>query len=245
MQDLFVHTLGDIYYAENQILKALPKMAEKAQSEELREAFEQHLEETREQIQRLEKVFGMCNAPVKGERCDAIEGILKEADGLINEIEDLEVRDAGMLAAAQAVEHYEISRYGTLIAWAEELEMDDAIDLLEQTLDEEKNADRLLTEIAEGGRERERCIRTSIPHHQCGKGRDGETAGPFLFVDAKPRDKAPTAGTGRHAPSCGPEAPKAHETRSKSDENPMSAFAALAILAAPAAAQTAPAPRAR
>ncbi len=150
MQDLFVHTLGDIYYAENQILKALPKMAEKAQSEELREAFEQHLEETREQIQRLEKVFGMCKAPVKGERCDAIEGILKEADGLINEIEDLEVRDAGMLAAAQAVEHYEISRYGTLIAWAEELEMDDAIDLLEQTLDEEKNADRLLTEIAEG-----------------------------------------------------------------------------------------------
>jgi ferritin-like metal-binding protein YciE len=120
MQDLFVHTLGDIYYAENQILKALPKMAEKAQSEELREAFEQHLEETREQIQRLEKVFGMCKAPVKGERCDAIEGILKEADGLINEIEDLEVRDAGMLAAAQAVEHYEISRYGTLIAWAEE-----------------------------------------------------------------------------------------------------------------------------
>jgi len=150
MQDLFVHTLGDIYYAENQILKALPKMAEKAQSEELREAFEQHLEETREQIQRLEKVFGMCKAPVKGERCDAIEGILKEADGLIDEIEDLEVRDAGMLAAAQAVEHYEISRYGTLIAWAEELEMDDAIDLLEQTLDEEKNADRLLTEIAEG-----------------------------------------------------------------------------------------------
>ncbi len=150
MQDLFVHTLGDIYYAENQILKALPKMAEKAQSEELREAFEQHLEETREQIQRLEKVFGMCNAPVKGEKCDAIEGILKEADGLIDEIEDLEVRDAGMLAAAQAVEHYEISRYGTLIAWAEELEMDDAIDLLEQTLDEEKNADRLLTEIAEG-----------------------------------------------------------------------------------------------
>jgi ferritin-like metal-binding protein YciE len=150
MQDLFVHTLGDIYYAENQILKALPKMAEKAQSEELREAFEQHLEETREQIQRLEKVFGMCNAPVKGEKCDAIEGILKEANGLIEEIEDLEVRDAGMLAAAQAVEHYEISRYGTLIAWAEELEMDDAIDLLEQTLDEEKNADRLLTEIAEG-----------------------------------------------------------------------------------------------
>ncbi|MCP8937274.1 ferritin-like domain-containing protein [Alsobacter sp. SYSU M60028] len=150
MQDLFVHTLGDIYYAENQILKALPKMVEKAQSEELKEAFQQHLEETREQVQRLEKVFAIVKQPVKGERCDAIEGIIKEAESLIQEIEDDEVRDAGMLAAAQAVEHYEISRYGTLIAWAEELEMDDAIDLLEQTLDEEKNADRLLTEIAEG-----------------------------------------------------------------------------------------------
>lgn len=150
MQDLFVHTLGDIYYAENQILKALPRMAEKARSEELREAFEQHIEETREQVQRLEQVFRMVNQPPKGERCDAIEGIIKEAETLISEIEDDEVRDAGMLAAAQAVEHYEISRYGTLIAWAEELEMDDAIDLLEETLDEEKNADRLLTEIAEG-----------------------------------------------------------------------------------------------
>ncbi len=150
MQELFVHTLGDIYYAENQILKALPKMVEQAKSEDLREAFQQHLEETREQVQRLEEVFRMCNAPPRGERCDAIEGIIKEANGLAEEITDDEVRDAGILAAAQAVEHYEISRYGTLIAWAEQLEMDDAIDLLEQNLEEEKNADRLLTEIAEG-----------------------------------------------------------------------------------------------
>jgi ferritin-like metal-binding protein YciE len=150
LHDLFVHTLGDIYYAENQILKALPKMAEKAHSEDLREAFEQHLEETRGQVQRLEQVFQLVQQPAKGERCDAIEGIIKEADGLIQEIEDAEVRDAGMLAAAQAVEHYEISRYGTLIAWAEELGLDDAIDLLEENLEEEKNADRLLTEIAEG-----------------------------------------------------------------------------------------------
>ena len=150
LHDLFVHTLGDIYYAENQILKALPKMAEKANSEDLREAFEQHLEETRGQVQRLEQVFQLVQQPAKGEKCDAIEGIIKEADGLIQEIEDAEVRDAGMLAAAQAVEHYEISRYGTLIAWAEELGLDDAIDLLEENLEEEKNADRLLTEIAEG-----------------------------------------------------------------------------------------------
>ncbi len=150
MQELFVHTLGDIYYAENQILKALPKMVEQAKSEDLKEAFQQHLEETRGQVQRLEEVFRLCNAPARGERCDAIEGIIKEANGLAEEITDPEVRDAGILAAAQAVEHYEISRYGTLIAWAEQLEMDDAIDLLEQNLEEEKNADRLLTEIAEG-----------------------------------------------------------------------------------------------
>jgi ferritin-like metal-binding protein YciE len=150
LHDLFVHTLGDIYYAENQILKALPKMAQQARSEDLREAFEQHLEETRGQVQRLEQVFQLVQQPAKGEKCDAIEGIIKEADGLMQEIEDDEVRDAGMLAAAQAVEHYEISRYGTLIAWAEELGLDDAIDLLEENLEEEKNADRLLNEIAEG-----------------------------------------------------------------------------------------------
>ncbi|MFO1148407.1 MAG: ferritin-like domain-containing protein [Alsobacter sp.] len=150
LHDLFVHTLGDIYYAENQILKALPKMAEQAHSSDLKEAFQQHLEETRGQVQRLEQVFQMLKQPAKGEKCDAIEGIIKEADSLMSEIDDENVRDAGMLAAAQAVEHYEISRYGTLIAWADQLELDDAIDLLEQNLEEEKNADQLLTEIAEG-----------------------------------------------------------------------------------------------
>jgi ferritin-like metal-binding protein YciE len=150
LHDLFVHTLGDIYYAENQILKALPKMAQQAHSAELKEAFQNHLEETRGQVQRLEQVFQMIKQPAKGEKCDAIEGIIKEADGLMSEIDDENVRDAGMLAAAQAVEHYEISRYGTLIAWADQLELDDAIDLLEQNLEEEKNADHLLTEIAEG-----------------------------------------------------------------------------------------------
>jgi ferritin-like metal-binding protein YciE len=150
LHDLFVHTLGDIYYAENQILKALPQMAGQAQSEELREAFQQHLEETRGQVQRLEQVFQLVGQPAKGEKCDAIEGIIQEANSLVEEIEDAEVRDAGLLAAAQAVEHYEISRYGTLIAWADQLGLEDAIDLLEENLEEEKNADRLLTEIAEG-----------------------------------------------------------------------------------------------
>src|SRR4029079_2007994 len=97
LHDLFVHTLGDIYYPETQILKALPKMAEQATSSELKEAFQQHLEETREQVKRLEQVFQMCKVPAKGEKCDAIEGIIKEADGLLEEIEDDEVRDAGML----------------------------------------------------------------------------------------------------------------------------------------------------
>lgn len=149
MDDLFLHTLKDIYYAERQILKALPKMAKAANSQELREAFEHHRTETEGQIERLAQVFEMLGKPARGVKCEAIEGIIDEGQSIMEEVEDPEVRDAAMLASAQAVEHYEITRYGTLIAWARQIGHDDAVTLLEQSLEEEKSTDQLLTELAE------------------------------------------------------------------------------------------------
>lgn len=151
MEDLFEDTLKDIYYAEKQILKALPGMVKKAQDPQLAEALETHRGETEGQIARLEEVFGLIDKGARGKKCDAIEGILKEAKEHLAEIEDKLVRDAGMIGSAQAVEHYEITRYGTLIAWARTLgEGDKIISLLQQNLDEEKNADKLLSKIAVG-----------------------------------------------------------------------------------------------
>jgi ferritin-like metal-binding protein YciE len=148
-KELFEETLKDIYYAEKAILKALPKMAKKASSEDLSAAFNEHLEQTRGQVKRLEQIFEMLGKAARGKKCDAIEGLTAEADEIIKEAEDDTVRDAGMLAAAQAVEHYEISRYGTLKAWAEKLGMNDAAALLDETLQEEKDTDAKLTELAE------------------------------------------------------------------------------------------------
>jgi ferritin-like metal-binding protein YciE len=149
MEDLFVETLKDIYYAEKQILKALPGMIKKAGAAELRKALETHRRETEGQVDRLEKVFKLFDIAPRGKKCEAIEGILAEAKEHMQDIEDPEVLDAGMIGSAQAVEHYEITRYGTLIAWAKQLGRDDAIELLEANLEQEKNADRLLSEIAE------------------------------------------------------------------------------------------------
>ena len=149
LKELFQETLKDIYYAEKVILKALPKMAKKASSEDLSAAFNEHLEQTRGQVKRLEQIFEMLGKAARGKKCDAIEGLTAEADEIIKEAEDDTVRDAGMLAAAQAVEHYEISRYGTLKAWAEKLGMNDAAALLDETLHEEKDTDAKLTELAE------------------------------------------------------------------------------------------------
>jgi ferritin-like metal-binding protein YciE len=149
MDDLFLHTLQDIYYAENHITKALPQMVDKASDPQLRQAFQIHLEETRNQIQRLEQVFRQHGAEAKGVDCPAIDGITEEAQELMSEVEDPEVRDAAILAAAQAVEHYEITRYGTLIAWAKELGRPDCAQLLQQNLDEEKATDKKLTAMAE------------------------------------------------------------------------------------------------
>ncbi len=150
LEDLFVNLLKDMYYAEKQILKALPKMAKKADSEELRQAFEHHLKETQGQVERLEQVFALCDLKPSGKTCPAIKGIIEEGEEDMKDAKDPDVLDAGMIADAQAVEHYEIARYGTMIAWARQLGRNDAASLLEQTLEQEYNADRLLTELAEG-----------------------------------------------------------------------------------------------
>jgi ferritin-like metal-binding protein YciE len=149
LADLFEDTLRDIYYAEKQILRALPKMAKKAGSEDLAAAFQKHEGETEDQVARLEKVFKILGKAPRGKKCDAIEGIIAEAEELMKEAGTDTVRDAAMLAAAQAVEHYEISRYGTLKAWATKLGMEDAAGLLDETLEEEKATDEALTELAE------------------------------------------------------------------------------------------------
>lgn len=148
MEDLFLHTLKDIYYAEKLVLRIMPKMMKQASSPELKQAFEKHHTETEKQIERLDQVFEECNSAARGIRCEAMDGILAEAKDMMEEVEDAEVRDAGLVAAAQSIEHYEISRYGTLAAWAQQLGMKNAPKLLQQTLEEEKKADRQLSELA-------------------------------------------------------------------------------------------------
>lgn len=149
LHGLFVHTLQDVYFAEQLIVKKLPKMAEKAASQQLKMSFETHLAETKEHVKRLEQVFEILGENAKAEECPAIEGITEEAEELLKEIKDPETRDAAMLASAQAVEHYEIARYGTLVAWAEEMGHTDVIPLLRKTLDEEKATDAKLSQLAE------------------------------------------------------------------------------------------------
>jgi ferritin-like metal-binding protein YciE len=149
LDDLFVHTLEDIYYAEQKITKALPKMIEKVTDPQLKAGFQTHLAETKNQIKRLEQVFQMHGASPKAATCPAIDGIVEEANDIMSDASDPEVLDAAALAAAQAVEHYEITRYGTLIAWARQLGRSDCATVLQQTLDEEKATDLKLTQIAE------------------------------------------------------------------------------------------------
>ena len=148
LDDLFHDTLKDIYFAEKKILATLPKMAKAAQSAELKAAFEKHRTETEGQIERLEKVFAVIEKKPQGKTCAAIVGITEEGAEIMEEYKGSPALDAGLLAAAQAVEHYEISRYGTMIAWAEELGLEDAVALLEETLEEEEATDEALTEIA-------------------------------------------------------------------------------------------------
>ena len=149
LKELFLDTLKDIYYAEKQILKALPKMAKAARSQDLQAAFEKPHDETEGHVERLEQVFELLGKPARAKKCDAIEGIIEEGKEIIEEYADTPALDAGLLAAAQAVEHYEISRYGTLKAWAMKLNMSEAAKLFDQTLSEEKKTDDTLTRIAE------------------------------------------------------------------------------------------------
>jgi ferritin-like metal-binding protein YciE len=149
LTDLFEDGLKDIYYAEKKILAALPKMAKATETEELAAAFEKHRTETERQVERLEEVFEVLNQPPKGKKCPGIDGILEEGKEILEQFKGMPALDAGLLAAAQAVEHYEITRYGTLIAWAEKLGRRDAVPLLQETLEEEKNTDKALTTLAE------------------------------------------------------------------------------------------------
>ena len=148
LEELFYGTLKDIYFAEKKILTTLPKMAKAAQNEDLKAAFEKHEAETEDQVGRLEQVFAAIDKKPQGKTCAAIVGITDEGAEIMKEYKGSPALDAGLLAAAQAVEHYEISRYGTLIAWAEELGLEDAVSLLQETLEEEKTTDETLTDIA-------------------------------------------------------------------------------------------------
>ena len=150
LDDLFHDTLKDIYYAEKKILATLPKMAKAAQNDELTAAFEKHRAETERQVDRLEQVFALIDKKAQGKTCDAIVGITEEGAEIMKDYKGSPALDAGLIAAAQAVEHYEISRYGTLRTWAEELGLNDAVSLLQETLNEEKATDQALTQIAEG-----------------------------------------------------------------------------------------------
>ncbi len=149
LQDLFHDTLRDIYYAEKQILKALPKMRRAATNKDLQAGFAKHLDQTEEHVARLEQVFEIFGKPARGKTCEAIKGILDEGDEIAADFKGTPALDAGLISAAQAVEHYEITRYGTLHRWAKELGMDDAAQLLQQTLDEERQTDEDLTALAE------------------------------------------------------------------------------------------------
>ncbi|WP_108459758.1 ferritin-like domain-containing protein [Devosia naphthalenivorans] len=149
LNDLFLDTLKDIYYAEKQIVKTLPKMAKAATSAELKAGFEQHLEESEGHVERLEQVFELIGKPARGKTCEAILGIIEEGKSIMDEFKGTEALDAGLVSAAQAVEHYEIARYGTLKTWAGQLGLTEAVSLLDATLQEEIATDKKLTQVAE------------------------------------------------------------------------------------------------
>jgi len=169
LNDLFIDTLKDIYYAEKQILRALPKMAKAAESEELRDAFLTHRDQTQGQIERLDQAFELLGKRAQGKTCEAIQGIIEEGKEIMEEFEGSDALDAGLISSAQAVEHYEMARYGTLQRWAGHLGHDDVAELLGQTLEEEKQTDELLTRIAEAGANEE--AKGEAPEAAAEKGR--------------------------------------------------------------------------
>jgi ferritin-like metal-binding protein YciE len=151
LKELFEETLKDVYFAEKQIIKALPKMARKTKLPELKAAFEEHVEQTKGQVERLDQVFKLLGKKSSGKECPALLGLVEEAEEIMSEAKDPDVLHAGLIGAAQAVEHYEIARYGTLVAWAQQLDMPEAVQLLEATLEEEKTTDQKLSQLALGG----------------------------------------------------------------------------------------------
>jgi ferritin-like metal-binding protein YciE len=165
MEDLFLHTLEDVYYAENQMVKSLPTMIDKATNRELTSSLRNHLRETENQVSRLEQVFQKLGQEPRGTDCPAMDGLIREADEIAGEVEDKQVLDAAIIGSAQAIEHYEISRYGTLIAWAEELGHDNVVRLLDATLREEKAADKKLNTLAEA-RVNRRAVRQRTAAHR-------------------------------------------------------------------------------
>jgi ferritin-like metal-binding protein YciE len=150
LDDLFLDTLKDVYYAEKQLVKALPKMSKAAQDPKLKAGFESHMQETEGHIERLERIFEILDKPARAKTCDAILGILEEGKSIMEDYKGTVSLDAGLVAAAQAAEHYEIARYGTLRTWAEQLGLAEAVKLLDQTLSEEKACDQKLTDLALG-----------------------------------------------------------------------------------------------
>ncbi len=151
LDDLFYETLRDIYYAEKQLVKTLPKMAKAAQDPKLKAGFEEHAQQTEGHVERLERVFEIINRPARAKTCDAILGIIEEGKSIIEDFDGAIALDAGLIAAGQAAEHYEMARYGSLKAWAQQLGYSEAVKLLDQTLNEEKQTDQKLTQLAEGG----------------------------------------------------------------------------------------------
>ena len=186
LEDLFEDGLRDIYYAEKAILKALPKMAKKAGHEDLKAAFNEHVQMTNAQVQRLEQVFEMIGVKPRAKKCPAMDGLVAEAEELMKEAEDEDVRDAGMLGCAQSVEHYEIARYGTLKAWAQRLGMDKAVQLLDETLQEEKETDAKLTMLAE------QAINAEAESEEAEEDEDEEIASP------RGQGRAEVRAKGRH-----------------------------------------------
>ena len=194
LEDLFIDTLKDIYYAEKRILKALPKMAKGAESPKLKKGFEKHLAQTEGQVERLEQVFEIFGQPARGKKCEAIEGILAEGDEIMTSFKGTAALDAGLISAAQAVEHYEIARYGTLKRWAEMLGKRNAVALLDRTLKEESQTDDALTAIAEQANQTARGTSAS-------KGKSAPSA-----AGRKAKSQAPQGKADDSAPDAGAEA---------------------------------------
>ena len=224
LKQLFEETLKDVYFAEKQIIKALPKMAKKTKSPELKQAFEEHAEQTKGQVERLDQIFKLLGKKASGKECPALMGLVEEAEEIMSDTKDADVLNAGLIGCAQAVEHYEIARYGTLSNWAAQLDMPEAVKLLEATLAEEKAANQALTKLAMSG------INAEADHEDDGK----------APVAAKSKASAKTAPKAAPAPAAkvAPAAP--------AKSAPAAKPAAVAAKAAPvAAAKAAPAPAAK